>query len=145
MKLKKQAEYCRLTGMLLHEARLIMRYSCETLPVLIGELVCRESFAPLVYLQRASECINNGVCFPAAWRDGMTADHNITQELRLFLEPLADSLGASDIDGQLMTLALAEEQLQELHRAAQEKYAQKGRLYRCLGILLGMSAALLIW
>lgn len=144
MKLKKQAEYCRLTGMLLHEAALIMRYSCETLPVLISDLVCRESFMQLEYLQKASEFIEKGISFPQAWREGLSADRNITQELRLFLEPLAESLGASDIDGQLMTLGLAEEQLQMLYRSAQDNYTRKGRLCRCLGILLGMSAALLL-
>lgn len=143
-RLKGRAEYCRKTSMLLRETASIMRFSCEPLPELINELAYRSGFMQLGFIQTVAGCMEEGVFFPDAWQRGIDEDGKITPELRVILEPLGESLGASDIEGQLMTLGRTEEQLQELYRMTQEQYTRKGRLYRCLGILGGMSAALLI-
>ncbi len=144
VKLRRQTEYCHDVSRLLHETAMLMHYSCDTLPSLITELSCRECFSQLIFLGNVSELIEKGTPFPRAWEEGIKSDSFLSPELRQLISPLADSLGVSDIEGQLLTLRRAEEETQELYIRTNAQYMKKGRLYRCLGVLGGMSAALLL-
>ena len=54
-------------------------------------------------------------------------------------------LGRSDGKNQAKNAALLQKRLEELCEQAQAAYGSKGRMYRSVGILTGLAAAILLW
>ena len=67
--------------------------------------------------------------------------HAAESELML---SLGRSLGTSDISGQLSLIELHSEKLGALRKSASEESAKKGKLFRSVGALCGIGAAVLI-
>ena len=67
--------------------------------------------------------------------------HAAESELML---SLGRSLGTSDISGQLSLIELHSEKLSALRKSASEESAKKGKLFRSVGALCGIGAAVLI-
>lgn len=65
-------------------------------------------------------------------------------EERELLLSLGRSLGTSDVSGQLSLIELHSEKLNALAKAAAEEFAAKGKLFRSVGALCGVGAAVLI-
>ncbi len=57
----------------------------------------------------------------------------------------AQGLGKSDGKSQAKNAALLQQWLEELCTQAQAAYGSKGRMYRSVGILTGLAAAILLW
>lgn len=142
--LKRREALCRCTGLFLDELLIAMRCTCAPLGELLSELSAKECFSSLVYLSKAHELIRRGKPFPQAWREGVSGDKSLQAELKELLLTLTDSLGASDLEGQFVSFQRTEAQLCCIQEKALESYRTKGRLYRCLGVLGGISAALLL-
>ncbi len=60
------------------------------------------------------------------------------------MRTLGRSLGRSDAAGELSLLAMYKEKLETLGREAREEFAGKGKLFRSVGTLCGIGAAILI-
>ncbi len=60
------------------------------------------------------------------------------------MRALGRSLGRSDAAGELSLLEMYREKLETLSKAAQEDFAGKGKLFRSVGTLCGIGAAILI-
>lgn len=85
--------------------------------------------------------------FEAAWRECVLAfpkKYRLTARDVSLLEELGSGLGTTDVEGQLAHVgycrALLERQLGE----AREDVARKSKLYKTLGLFIGVSAALMI-
>ncbi len=142
--LRKNEAMCRMVRTFLDELAILMRCTCSALPELMEELCLRESFSELGFIKITCSELSKGTPFPKAWSIALKMDKHLTAELSQLLMDLGGGLGTSDIEGQLMNIERAVEQLRLIHEKALEKYRTKGRLYRCLGVLGGMSAALLL-
>ncbi len=57
----------------------------------------------------------------------------------------AQELGRSDGKNQAKNSAFLQKRLEELCEQAQAAYGSKGRMYRSVGILTGLAAAILLW
>lgn len=143
-KLKKKTEMCLSVGGFLRELSVIMKYSCDTLFILLSELSERESMKNLAFLFCTIDNMNKGLPFPAAWRESVERDKALDKELSEMLFSLGECLGTSDMEGQLMCIKRAEEELSAIYENALCQYRKKGRLYRSMGLLGGMTAALLL-
>lgn len=66
------------------------------------------------------------------------------EELNALYE-YAQGLGKSDGKSQAKNTSLLQQRLEELCTQAQNVYGSKGRMYRSLGILTGLAAAILLW
>lgn len=66
------------------------------------------------------------------------------QELRIF-EDYAKGLGSSDSTMQTKNGAWLQQRLDSVMSEANDAYNRKGRMFRSIGILTGVAAALLLW
>ena len=142
--LRKRIGICKSLRYFFQELGILMRCTGDTLSALIGELAGAESCADLNFLREAASLMETGEPFPLAWKRSVSISAGLTTEIKDMLLSLGDSLGTSDLAGQLMTLERAEHELEVIYEKALEQYRTKGKLYRCLGVLGGMSAALLL-
>lgn len=142
--LKKQTELCISVRTFLSELGILMRYKGDTLFVLISELSERQSIQELKFLSRVIDNMSSGMTFPYAWKTALSDDALLSPELTELLLKFGESLGTSDIEGQLMSIERSEEELSGIYENALSIYRRKGRLYRSIGLLGGITAALLL-
>ena len=57
---------------------------------------------------------------------------------------LGDSLGQTDTEGQLSFLAMYEELIKKNLEQAAKMYAEKGRMYRSVGLLCGLAVGIMV-
>lgn len=134
---------CELLGELV---RLLSGFEVKircTAPTL-GELIEQESglFAQLVREERKALDIR------AAWAAGcerLGALPFCQSEEAALMKRLGQALGRSDRAGEVQTIELYCEQLCALYNAARAEYAEKGRLFRSVGALCGLGAAVMLW
>ncbi|MBQ8515733.1 MAG: stage III sporulation protein AB [Ruminococcus sp.] len=140
--LKRQAVFCKTLCLFLEELEILMRWNGDTLPVLVDMLSQKPGYAPLRFLKEIR--FSESEPFSDAWRRAILEEHGLPEELSQLLLSLGDSLGTSDLEGQMKTLEGYQLQARHISRNAEEQYRTKGKLYRSMGILGGMSAALLL-
>ena len=119
-----------------------VRIRC-TAPTL-GELIEQDGglFAQLVREERSAGDIR------AAWAAGcerLEALPFCRKDEAALMRSLGQALGKSDRAGEVQTLELYEGQLSALYEAARAEYAEKGRLFRSVGALCGLGAAVMLW
>lgn len=142
--LKKRSDMCLYVKTFLSELSILMKYSGDTLFNLISELSKRESICRLTFLSDVINSMLEGMTFPCSWKNSISNDKNLYSELKELLFTLGESLGTSDIDGQLVSIERAEEELSLIYENTLSLYRKKGKLYRSIGVLGGMTAALLL-
>lgn len=142
--LKKQTELCISVRTFLSELGILMRYKGDTLFMLISELSERQSIQELKFLSCVLDNMSSGMTFPYAWKNALSDDTLLSPELTELLLKFGESLGTSDIEGQLMSIERSEEELSGIYENALSIYRRKGRLYRSIGLLGGITAALLL-
>lgn len=142
--LKKNAELCISVRTFLSELGILMKYSGDTLFTLFTELYERQSVKKLLFLDILLGELVTGKEFPCAWRNAISADKTLTAELSGILLSLGDCLGTSGIEGQLMSLERTQAELEAVYEDAINLYRIKGKLYRSMGLLGGITAALLL-
>ena len=116
-----------------------IRCSAPTLDELCER--ARGRFAELLR-ERRSICED----FHTAWEQacGSLTQNGFGEEEAELLRELGKSLGTSDAAGQLKLLELNEERIAALYSSAEADYAAKGKLFRSVGMLCGIGAAILI-
>ena len=65
-------------------------------------------------------------------------------EEKAILEELGETLGSTDVQGQLESLGAHRDALRELISEAERERREKGRLYRILGVTAGLFAAVIL-
>ncbi|MGN1416168.1 MAG: stage III sporulation protein AB [Oscillospiraceae bacterium] len=81
-----------------------------------------------------------------AWRDCLKKappEYIRTEEMAV-LEELGETLGSTDVQGQLEALSAKRDALRELIAEADRERREKGRLYRMLGVTAGLFAAVIL-
>lgn len=96
----------------------------------------------LSFLRRCTELCREGMDFSGAWDQAVHEDSGFSGEDASLLLEFGKGFGATDVQGQAahcrLTLELTRQRLQD----AREERRQKARLYRMLGVLGGIGAAL---
>ena len=127
---------------------MLMRYSGETLALLARRAHSRTGSPLFEAFSRALEAqAPPGEAWRQAWdRCGSSPRYAALQAPELSaLERFAAHLGSADPQGEAQRLALALEELDLALADAQQKNQTRGRLYRTLGMLLGLAAAIVLW
>lgn len=80
------------------------------------------------------------------WRDCLekVPPEYIQAEEKAILEELGETLGSTDVQGQLEGLSAKREALRELIADADRERREKGKLYRMLGVTAGLFAAVIL-
>ena len=140
-KLERRAAILRL---LRHLLTAMMQELRNTLPLtadLLRLLADMPAFGCLTFLQQAAAYPDS---FPQNWSDAVHADPALTPDTAAVLETVGQTLGSTALDGQLAALRLCQERLGDLQKSAEKLAAEKGTLYRSMGILCALFFVILL-
>ena len=106
-----------------------------------------ENFSELTFLKKTADGLAGDVHFPAVWKKSLEESRMelaLTGEDYRPLYALGELIGAYDAQSQQQGIDATRALLLEQLADAQEKSRKNGRLFRSLGILSGIAAAILI-
>jgi len=78
-----------------------------------------------------------------AWNNAINEFSELTDEREILLM-VGNSLGKSDIEGQISMLELNKKLLRARHKEASETSLKKGAMYRSVGLLMGLGLAIIV-
>jgi len=78
-----------------------------------------------------------------AWNNAVDSFSELAEEREILLS-IGNSLGGSDVSGQIAMLELNKELLQKRLGAASETAQKKGAMYRSVGLLTGLGLAIMV-
>ena len=132
---------------LLGQIKSQIRYSATPLPALFSWLASQRENAPLVFLKECADRCAQGQFFPQALRESVVAAKYalcLTDDDQQLLLRFGDTLGTTDIEGQLAAIDLYQNLMEgRLHEAGDRKKTL-GKLYQRLGLLSGIGLAIVI-
>lgn len=140
-RLTRRAELLRLLRQLLTAMIQELRNTLPLTADLLRMLADMPAFHSLAFLQQAAA---HPDCFPQCWTDFVRADPAITPDIAAVLDTVGQTLGSTALDGQLAALQLCLERLGTLQTAAESRAAEKGSLYRSMGILCALFCVILL-
>ena len=112
---------------------------------LIEQLSHMEQFAELTYLTSCNHMLRGGNPFAESWKESVyTCTDKMGKEETEILAALGDVLGSADLDSQLNAIACACTALEQRLATAKNRNETQGKLYRSLGTLGGLAAAVLL-
>lgn len=142
---------CALRGMHagIHAMTNAILHSNRTLAQIAGEVAFREEQP---FWRTFSEQLAAGVDAEDAWISALKEDTArgrslaaLTQRDCALLISFAGTLGKTDRRSQAESGRMTLEALSSLIKGADAVYAQKGRVYRVLGMFLGLGVGILLW
>ena len=138
----RRLESCVL---LLGEMHGRLRYLQPTVQGLVSALAAQHRFSGLPFLKESARLMLKGQEFSSGWREALKAHEGILgKEEAAILASLGDVLGQSDLDSQLAAIDLARVQLEQRIEGARKKVMAQGSLYRSIGALGGVAAAIIL-
>ena len=140
-RLRKNAAYIRLLRQLLTELMNELRYTLPPVSDLLRTLAGRAAYQRLTFLQIAAEQADS---FPESWQNAVRQDRHLPADAAAVMETVGQTLGATELDGQLSSLQLCAGRLSELQADAEHTAKEKGNLYRSLGLFGGLFLVILL-
>ncbi len=143
----RRAEMLRRIVLMITVIETQLRYACLPVADLLRVLGENPAFSELGFIRCTREKMCFGEPFPDAWRESVEAESDICRLLSgsvHYLAALGAEIGSTDLEGQLSCC----EYYKNIFTAEQEIQAEKSRkyskLFPSLGLMLGISAAIII-
>ncbi len=131
--------------MMLEIVQTQLRYA--RLPLSPMLVLLEENKGNLGFLSECREMTQSGKSFPESWRMSIENDRELCRLIHGALPHLirfGESLGTTDLDGQLSCCEYYERIFRKELEAKEEQSGKYSKLFPTLGIMLGVSAAILI-
>ena len=135
---------CRSIRECLIRSSYLIRYRSLTVYELCAELKNSPFSSDLSFINSLPEEHIQGIGFSSLWESALDMQTDMETEERQLLHRLGSELGNSDTEGQLKMLAALAEEASILHERRRTEYETHGRLWRSVGVLAGLMAAVLI-
>lgn len=133
--------------LLISAAETGIRFAHLTVEQLLREL---EKNSGLTYLDFMGECrslMEQGEAFSSAWRKSIECRGELCSllgEAKEYVAVLGEDIGATDVEGQLSSCAYCKRMLTDELERREEKSRKSSKLFPALGVMLGISAAIMI-
>ena len=141
-KLRKRGDICLEIGRMLRICEFSIR-SCEAEVYSIVSRLKAAELSMLTFLNELPESYEENGDFHDKWRTSVQKCSGFAAEEKTLLIEIGASLGTSDSEGQLRALAVYQTRAQELYELRAAEYRTKGRLYRSLGLLAGVTVGII--
>ena len=116
-----------------------LRYNKSQLCDMFDRVCSSSKFNNLNFLNSLKGNMAN-MTFPDAWEKSIIDwNSSISSDDKALLKSMSGILGASDSSGQIMALEHIEHRFKISLQSAIEVYNKKGKLFRSLGILIGLA------
>lgn len=142
-KLKQRVKEINLINYMLEEISILIRYKAMTVYEIVENLKGNPVFNQLTFLNNIE--FNLQMPFKIAWESNIDSMQSALKQSDLkMLKSFGATLGTSDIDGQLSTIAVFKENFSQLEKEAITNYEKKSKLYRSLGVLSGAFISIML-
>lgn len=141
--LRKRTEICRDIEKMLRICELYIR-GCETDVYGIAAKLREADLNMLTFLGELPQSYGESADFHDEWRGSVLKSRGFAAEERELIIEIGSSLGTTDTEGQLKALSFYRERAKALYEQRSAEYVAKGRLYRSLGLLAGVTAAIMV-
>lgn len=130
----------------LEKTQTFLKYGQVPTEELLSRLSEQEKFQGLGFIKAALRLMQKGMPFPVAWKQALLEQRGgkLKPADRDILTGVGDILGGSDAESQISGLELTAELLRQNYKEALEEKNTGGKLYRSLGFLIGIGAAIFI-
>ena len=145
--LSKRVKEIELLLALIEKIETHIRFHQTPTPQMIVQIHKSGQFDELPFVSMCAEKMKIIKVFPIAWRTSVeetASDTHLKSEDIALVYTLSDTLGASDVDGQLSALTLLRQLLQQNLSEALEKKKSHSKMYRTLGVLAGFAVVIMI-
>lgn len=124
-----------------------LRYACLPVSDLLRVLCETDKLSSLSFVFRCREKNCSGEAFPSAWRQAVEDDRELCSLLgghKKYLVQLGADIGATDIDGQLGCCEYYKQIFEKELALREENEKKYSRLCPALGLMLAVSAAIIL-
>lgn len=131
----------------INKAATLIRCSASPLEDIISAAASDKRLSGLSFLADINAELDGGrTDIREVWRECLkkSPPEYIQSEENAILEELGETLGSTDIQGQLDSLSAHKTALREIISEADIRRREKGRLYRILGVTVGLFAAVIL-
>lgn len=142
-KLRHRYEICCQTEDLLRTSLTALRYQHLDVYELIGYLNSCGRFSGITFLNRMPTSYSFGSSFREEWSSNLETSV-LPSEIKKILGKFGIIIGASDIEGQQSSISLLEAETEKIADESRNIYMKRGKLYRSVGLLIGLMAAVLM-
>lgn len=148
VRLKERVRLLELCELMLERIRVYLEYEKTPTRQLLQRLYTSDSFKQLVFLEACHKSLEDGISFKQAWTNSLErAKSSLALEKEDFdiLLQLGDIIGAHDAKAQADEILLLRQLVKGQIKASNDKFITTGKLYRSLGVLGGIMAAIIIY
>lgn len=124
-----------------------LRYACLPVSDLLRVLCETEKLSSLGFIEECRNYLVKGEAFPDAWKKAVENDRELCSllgEEKKHLIRIGADIGSTDIDGQLSCCEYYKQIFEKEIALREENEKKYARLYPALGLMLGVSAAIII-
>jgi stage III sporulation protein AB len=124
---------------MLDEIIMLIRFKGATVREIIDTVVSDSRLSDLTFLTAVSKEYYGDKSFAECWEHSAVSFRQnglTTSDIKL-IENIGKNLGTTDIEGQLASLALYQNEAEAAYIAAEAETAKKAKLYTSLGVLAG--------
>lgn len=143
-KLKESCIICNEIDYLFQQAAFLITYKQDDVYAICRTLKANSELKNLTFLKNLPDIYKTGENFREIWADAVESQKNICSEEKSLLLHFGCILGKSDAEGQAESISAMQNELNHIREAHTENLLKKGRLYRCVGVLFGVMAGILV-
>lgn len=143
-RLKNGLVICRETGELMRRAEIMIRSSGMNVYELARALKESNELTSLSFLSFLPEEFSPYVSFCSYWKKAVYKQYDLPDEERDLLLRLGGIIGSYDTEGQTAAIEALLSELGFVEKKRSEELIKKGRLYRSVGTLFGITVGILI-
>ena len=141
--LKRQVKICSDTQRMMRLCETMIR-SCGTDIYSLIAMLRREELSALRFIALLPDEYGAGHNFHKEWRRGIEMQGDIRGEEKRILLEFGSLLGTTDVEGQLSGISALQSLIQTLYERRSEEYNSKGRLYRSVGLIAGVTLGIMV-
>ena len=141
-KLKRRADLCAESEKMIQLCEILIRSSGIDVYKLAGRLK-NEGYKELTFIYDLPEEYNADEEFGVTWRNAVEKCRDIGEEEKRVLMDMGNFLGSTDISGQLSGMELQSRLMHSIYEQRRADLMQKGRLYRSMGVLAGLTVGIM--
>ena len=142
-KLKRKVLFCRECEKMLNVCEYMVRASNSDVYGIVRHLK-EENYSCLRFIYILPECYSPEDDFRQVWKNAVMSDRSFDIEEQEILNGIGELLGSTDIEGQLRGISDIRSVINSINAERIGVYRQKGRLYRSVGVLIGVTLGIMV-
>jgi len=142
-KLRHDADLCREIIILIEKISFCIRYKFSDVYEICSELRTA-GFKYLKFITNLPESYDCGEDFHFLWENAVKSQKDIPDKEKNILLIIGTTVGTSDAESQINTFSSLKAETELLKSLRISEYDKKGRLFRSIGVLMGVMAGILV-